>query len=493
MKKFFTLLLVSLAAAPLQAADTKPTPATSIIRVNVTSTPYNFSLPWQKRQANNRRGLGALLKDQHILVTAELVQDASYIEFELASTGKKITAQREMIDYEANLAVLKPAEDAGDFFNGMIPLELEDAAKPGDKFEAWQFEENGTPVSTEITFSKAEVSNYFLENSWFLTFEATGTVQYRSGSFTLPVIHDGKLLGMLLTYSAKDQNSEILPFPVIRHVLDDAAAEPYEGFPNFGVKFAPTLDAQLRGYKKLNGHEGGVLVTSVNPATSAGAAGVKAGDVLLEVAGHPIDARGNYQDKDWGLLAMGHLVKGNSKIGDVLPIKILRDGQLMDLSVTLKRKAASEYLVDPYMFDRGPRYVVQGGLLFTELTQTYLEGAGKEWRDRAPFKLVYAIANPEKYEKEGRRKLVFLSGIIPSESTIGYEGLGGLFVTKVNGIDIKDIKDLDTAFTKPLGGLHKIEFDEHPYTIWVDAKQVEDDNQNLLPRRYRITELKRLE
>jgi hypothetical protein len=37
------------------------------------------------------------------------------------------------------------------------------------------------------------------------------------------------------------------------------------------------------------------------------------------------------------------------------------------------RKDPGDFLVDPYMFDRGPRFMIVGGLIFQELTLPYLE------------------------------------------------------------------------------------------------------------------------
>ena len=475
-------------------ANETPSPDRSILRVNVTNQSFNFALPWQKRQPGSKQGLGALLDGRRVLVTAELIQDSSYVEFEVASSGKKLTAQVATVDYEANLALLTPKEDPGDFFDGLVPFPLSvTPPKHGDRFEVWQFEANGTPVISGITFDTARLGRYFLEGSYFLQFDANGAVNYREGSFTLPVIQNGHLAGMLLSYDSDDQVATILPFPIIRAFLDDAADGSYAGFPSFGIKFSPTLDDQLRSFLKLPDGNGGVMVTGVMPETSAAMAGLKEGDVLLELGGYKLDARGNYQDPIWGLLAMGHLVKGANTVGTELPVKISRDGQIMDLTLKLTRKEPKEFLIDPYVFDRGPRYFILGGLVFSELTRTYLEAFGGEWRDRAPFEFVYAAQNPEKFARDGRKKLVFLAGALPSQSTMGYEGVRGAFIEKVNGRPINDIKDLAAAFEHPTDGLHTIEIDEVPYTLYVDAALAAEDNQRLLPQRYRITQLQRLE
>lgn len=491
---FLAGLLAAVLTAPLTAAAETPSPEASILRVNVTNQPHNFALPWQKRQPGSKQGLGALLDGRRVLVTAELIQDASYVEFEVASSGKKLTAQVATVDYEANLALLTPKDDPEDFFDGLVPFPISTTPpKNGDRFEVWQFEANGTPVISGITYDTARLGRYFVDGSYFLQFDANGAVNYREGSFTLPVIQGGHLAGMLLSYDSEDQVATILPFPIIRAFLDDAADGTYAGFPSFGIKFSPTLDEQLRTYLKLPDGTGGVMVTGVMPETSAALAGLKEGDVLLEIGGYKLDARGNYQDPTWGLLAMGHLVKGANTVGTELPMKISRDGQLMDLTLKLTRKEPHDFLVDPYVFDRGPRYLILGGLVFSELTRTYLEAFGNDWRDRAPFEFVFAVQNPEKFARDGRKKLVFLAGALPSQTTIGYEGVRGAFVEKVNGQVINDIKDLAAALANPVDGLHKIEIDEVPYTLYVDAALAAQDNKTLLPQRYRITELQRLE
>jgi len=491
-------VLTGLAAALLFSATGRanetPSPDRSILRVNVTNQAFNFALPWQKRQPGSKQGLGALLDGRRVLVTAELIQDSSYVEFEVASSGKKLTAQVDTVDYEANLAVLTPKEEPGDFFDGLVPFPLSvTSPKHGDRFEVWQFEPNGTPVISGITYDTARLGRYFLEGSYFLQFDANGAVNYREGSFTLPVIQNGHLAGMLLSYDSEDQVATILPFPIIKAFLDDAADGNYSGFPSFGIKFSPTLDDQLRSFLKLPDGNGGVMVTGVMPETSAAMAGLKEGDVLLEMGGHKLDARRNYQYPAWGLLGMGPLVKGANTVGTEIPMKISRDGQIMDLTLKLTRKEPKEFLVDPYVFDRGPRYLILGGLVFSELTRTYLEAFGGEWRDRAPFEFVYAVQNPEKFARDGRKKLVFLAGALPSQSTIGYEGVRGAFIEKVNGKPINDIKDLAAALDHPTDGLHTIEIDEVPYTLYLDAGLAAEDNKQLLPQRYRITQLQRLE
>ena len=135
--------------------------------------------------------------------------------------------------------------------------------------------------------------------------------------------------------------------------------------------------------------------------------------------------------------------------------------------------------------------MIFGGLLFQDLTLPYLQAWGNDWKTRAPFKLVHAQAHPAQYEDDGRDKLVFLSQVLRTPSTLGYEGLGALIVTKVNDLPINNIGDLSAALQKPdENGIHKIEFTDFPKVIYLDDRVARAVNAELLQRG--ISQIERL-
>ena len=479
---------IQLSTRPLSA---QPTADTSIVRVNVTSQAYSFLSPWQKDSPISRRALGAVLQGGRVLVTAELVTNATYIEIEMSATGEKITAKIDGVDYEANLATVVPLSEDSNFIKEVTPLEIAIDATVGDKLEIWQIEDTGTAVSTEGEILGVDVSTYYLDSSDFLIYQLKASLRYQSGSFTLPVVKDGKLAGLLLSYNSRDQISTLLAAPIISHFLTELDKDEYPGFPSLGIGYSQTLDDQLRGYAGLDADSGGVYITRVAKGSSADTAGLEIGDVLLEVSGHKIDARGNYDDPLYGKLNLSHIVRGNAYVGDTVPMKILRDGKPKEISALLKRKDADDYLIDPYMFDRGPRFRILGGLVFQELTKPYLKSWGNKWKSKAPFKLIHAITYPEIYEEEGRRKLVFLSRVLRTPTTLGYEGLSHLIVTQVNGKTINDIADFEAALASPENGIHRIEFSDYPRIIFADADEAEAINGQLSS--LGIPEVKRLD
>jgi hypothetical protein len=494
----FKLSLTALAMAAFvvmparQAAAQESSPGNSIVRVNATLQDYSFLRPWEKGAPTPRRGLGAVLEGNRVLVTAEMCVNSTFLELEHPSSGARVAAKIAGIDYEANLAVLEPADSNSLVFEGLKPLEIEDSVRSGDTLNVWQVEDNGDGVSTDVEVLRVDVGRYFIPGSVFLLYQVKGSLQARVNSFTLPVVKNGKLAGMLLSYSSKEQTAGVLPSPVIKAFLADLDDGDYRGFPNLGIGFAQTLDETFREFTGIQDEEGGIFVRELAKGGSADKAGIKEGDVILSMAGQPIDSRGNYTHPNYGKLSFSHLVRGGATVGDTIKLDIIRDKEPMTVEVELTRKPATDYLIDPYMFDRGPKYFIFGGLIFQELTLPYLESWGEDWTTRAPFKLVHANANPHPLEEEGREKLVFLSNVLKTPSTLGYEAINSVIVTNVNGTFIKNIKNLAAAFTTvPADGLHTIEFDDYPKVIYVEDRASRLINQQLI--QYGISQLERLE
>lgn len=488
----FSLLLAALMVVFSGISFAEPTPETSIIRVNSTLQKYSFIRPWEKGAPSSRRGLGALISGNRVLTTAEMCENATFLELEHPSSGAKVPARIIVRDYEANLALLEPAEPDSGVFDGVVPMERTSEVEAGDKIEVWQIEDNGDGVTTDVEVIRVTVDRYFLSRANYLVYKVKGSLQARVNSFTLPVIQDGKLAGVLLSYNSKEQTANILPMPIIESFLADAEDGEYNGIPNLGVAVAQTLDKQLREFSGIADKEGGIFVRKVATDSSAEAAGIEVSDIIMSIAGHPIDSRGNYVDDKYGKLSFSHIVGGNAKVGDKIKIDLIRDGKEKTIDLELKRKDAADHLVDPYMFDRGPKFLILGGLIFQELTRPYLESWGDQWTTRAPFKLVYANANQQAFEKEGRDKLVFLSNVLKTPSTLGYEDVNSVVVTSVNGKPVNNIQELHDRFAEvPENGIHTIELDGFPKVIYVRDDTSRQVNEQLL--QYGIGDLQRLQ
>ena len=478
MKLIFFFILFT---AGLLIAD----PAQSLVRVNTTIQTYNASQPWEKTPPRQRRGLGCLLGNQQVLITADMAADAIYLELESSDGNHTVPARVLAIDHEANLALLEP-EKAGSFLEKLEAAEVSEPIALGDKLDIYQVETNGMALSTPGEIRSMELISTFSSGSYFLSYLAKASMQSASSSFTLPAFHEGKLVGILTSYDAKDQICEILSVDIIQAFLDDQGTSPYEGFPSLGLAFTTTEDSHFRTWLGLADDQGGLYLSRILPTGTADEAGLKKGDVLLAINGQEIDRRGYFQHPKYGALYWTHLVRGSMPVGSEVTLTCLRDGKVSDFKGVLKRP--TDPLVPQDLHDQAPPFLIKGGLIFQELSQDLLQAYGKDWDSKAPLAFLDVLNNPAEYE-EGRRRVVILTGVIPTAATIGYERLGGQIVESVNGEKIAGLPELAAALKKsPSDGLHRIDIDEVPYTIFLDEKISTQVDQQFLQRGLPILE-----
>src|SRR6516165_4366519 len=156
----FSIVLVA-ASGTLAKKETAIPPAAgkqkqlALVRVNVTGQSYDYFRPWQKKAPFSKRALGAVLSKGRVLVTADLVANQNYVELERAESGEKTAASVEVVDYEANLALLQPQDKK--FLDGLAPMELANDTTVGDRIAALQLEQTGALVVTDGLVTAVQV------------------------------------------------------------------------------------------------------------------------------------------------------------------------------------------------------------------------------------------------------------------------------------------------------------------------------------------------
>ncbi len=484
---FFFLIIPALRAA--ETVEVTAPRQLSIVRVNVTSQPYDFRRPWGKRTPYSRRAIGSVLADERVLVTAELVGNATFIELE-AADGQKVPATVDLVDYECNLALLKTAEPA--FLTKLKPLELA-TATVGDELAVWQLEANGNLIVTRGVMTTADVSRYPLDDGPLLMYRVTVALQFRDAAYTMPIVKAGRLVGVLARYDAQSSNADAIPAPVIEHFLHDAAQRPYKGVPRIGMASSGTRDPQLRRFAGLHeGDAGGVYVTEVLPDGPAAHAGIQVGDVILRFDDQPIDQDGNYNDPTYGKIAITHLLSTRHYVGDAVPCTFFRNGERKECSVTLTHRPPEQFLSAPYSFDKPPHFYILGGLVLQELSRQYLREWGTDWWKKAPEELVFIDRQQNEFGQDGARKVIFLNRVLPTDATVGYEELNQLIVTRINGVELRTLADIPGALAKAVRGFHKIELASDPSIIYLDAALIAE-SEAILAKTYKLPALQRLE
>ena len=217
---------------------------------------------------------------------------------------------------------------------------------------------------------------------------------------------------------------------------------------------------------------------------------LKPGDVVLELGGAKLDPTGYYEHPLYGRMLFALLFSDGRRPGDTMPVRILRDGQRLDLQLPLRAMRPEQDRVPPYVYGRGPDYVVKGGLVFQELTRPYLASWG-DWTRRAPPRLLVAIdRDADAGEDAPQQRIVLLSSVLPDVANLGYQELRDLIVERVNGRPVPNLAALREAFGSASSGFHVIELvsGQAASRIVIDAAEAEAAGERL-HRAYGVEQL----
>jgi S1-C subfamily serine protease len=454
----------------------------SILRVTVTSQGYFFHRPWEQRRPITQTAIGAIVSNDWVLVTARLVANHRYIELETIDTRKKTRAEVAVVDYEANLALLKPVNP--NFLSEYTPLKMAGQIAPEDELTILQVKPNGDILPSTGRILSIEL-RAFTYGNLFLAYRLSNGLQYGYDNLTLPVVKGRALAGLVLQSDSGKQTIDVIATSVIQHFLNDALDGEYEGFPLAGFLYGPTLDPQLRRYIKLQDHQTGIYIQKVLKGGPADRADLHAGDVITRMGGVDLSNTGQFNHPQYGQTSLIHLIRSQHYVNEMVPLQVVRDGKPLSLTIRLDHRRPEEYLVPPYLIDQAPDYLIFGGLIFQELSVSYLREYGKDWNAHAPIHLLYYNQNQDYLSGDQREKIVIISGVIPTPYTIGFENMAELVVQQINGQPIGKLADVAAAFKTPLNNFHKIEVEQHPKVIFLDPKQIPQIHKNI-QERYRI-------
>ncbi|NJR43361.1 MAG: hypothetical protein HC767_12570 [Akkermansiaceae bacterium] len=145
----------------------------------------------------------------------------------------------------------------------------------GQTLEIIQIEDNGETIRTSGNLQSVDIVSNFLHNQRFLTYLVKASMQSAASSYSLPVLQNGKLSGILVSYDSKDQICDVISTDVISRFIKASSNGGYKGFPSLGISGSRTEDMSFRQWLKLTEDQGGVYVDNVRKNSAAEAAGVK--------------------------------------------------------------------------------------------------------------------------------------------------------------------------------------------------------------------------
>jgi len=447
-------------------SETSLLPLDSIVKVFTSHSDPNFCLPWQKHQQARSSGTGFVIsgrpgKDERFVLTnAHCVEHHNQVQVKKRGDDTKFIAHVISIGWACDLALLKVKDE--EFYTGLIPVEFcRRLPNLEDEVLCVGYPVGGDTLSiTSGVVSRVEVVDYAQNHTDLLGVQIDAAIN--SGNSGGPAFNKKSLMcvGVAFQGLCEAENiGYIIPVIVVDHFLQDlmrTGGNP-KGFPTIGVEIQLLENPSLRKACKLDDKDKshkGVLIKSVGK-TSAAYGVLKEGDVLCAFNDVSIGndgtttlRKGERVAFSWNISKLFH--------GDIAPVRILRDGVMMNLDVTLTQP----FQLCPSNLPDGqpmPTYFIVGGLVWTPLIQPYLSDAyGEDWQTHCSVELSYRVQRGTAEDRE--TQMITLAQVLAHDATIGYEELEGSLLEKINGEKIKnmshlikrvaDLRNSDTQFLR---------------------------------------------
>lgn len=363
----------------------------------------------QTQPERKARGQGSgfiIHPEGYALTNNHVIENATSIKVKVGSALKEYEAEVIGTDADTDVALLKIKSDRKDW--PVIPLGSSTAVQVGDYAMAI-----GNPLGLELSVSSGIISargrrdvHPSGKNGLFDFFQIDAPIN--PGNSGGPLLNlSGEVVGINTAMAQAQGIGFAIPIDQVKQILPQLKATGKASRSYLGVMIQPVTD-ELAQALKLSGRHGAV-VREVRPNSPASKADIKPGDLITEFNGEIINDPSTLQ-----------LRAGLSGAGKKIPLKVLRNGQTIPLTITLEEMPKSDDDIAPSL----PTSKDQTIQLFDGLSVVTLDDAA-----RKSLKL-----DPQLY---GAR----IAAIDP-----GAEGNLGLkqndVIYKVNGSYVKTAKEL---------------------------------------------------
>ena len=483
---------------------------------------YDWRIPWEKRDIRTQTGMAIVVslpqsskskisesvdsQTLYLLTTAEMVADATLIEATSQGIRKPFQAKLVVMDYAANLALLK-IENAKFWWNlkpvEWAPVKSKTNSDANNIYtlkiksqDEWDME---TVIIDRMAVGHREVSD-----AWFPLLKIRGVSQSGQG---YPLLQDNETVGMILEAGggeAKAMQAEML-LEFLRH----ASKKPYRSLAHRGFNWKRLPQDSTADYFQIPSGKPGILVSRVLPY-GTGSNVLIHGDYLTKIGKWTLSHDGNVEHPEWGLSLFDLLFLDQLKVGDSVVLEVIRAGEPIVLKTKVSAYEEDGRTVPLKRVGHSPRYVIQGGFLFQELTLNYLRMWGANWKTRAPVRLRLFLEqnktvmvdeknktsdsySAKKDSTELPHRIVLMTQVIPDPLNIGYQELSNAIVLQVNGRYIKRLKDVPDAFLYPQDNFHRIDFlpGAERLSVILPVAELEKSNRRI-KNNFRIPKLQSL-
>jgi S1-C subfamily serine protease len=445
----------------------------SIVKINAIRQNIDFMNPWLFSPSQALTGSGFFIEGRRILTNAHVVSNTRFITVQKDGDSRQYNAYVEYIAHDCDLAVLNVKEK--EFFAGLKPLPLGDVPRLRSPVSAIGYPAGGEQIAvTKGIVSRIDYSLYAHTDFHFhLLIQVDSAIN--PGASGGPVLQNGKVVGVAFQAFRAAQNiGYIIPVPIIKRFLKDISSGTYKGHIETGLIGRAWLTDNRSTALFHNVHEGYKLieVTPWSPYKNK----IQRGDIILEIDGQRIGPDGNiaYHGERLSFFTLFDL----KLTGDNVTLKIKRGEEI--LKVNLKVQAPQKHPFVGRTYKKHPRYIIFGGLVFTELSQNYLETWGDEWMRRIPAFFRYLFSHSDEDEEfASKNSLIVLSKRLPHEINQYAEGFQNSLVKTIDDKPIDTFEGFHESLKNSKGKFLKIEFFGREDTLYLPMKDLKEIQEQI--------------
>ena len=446
----------------------------AIVKIYTVAKVPSYLTPWSS-SIQSSTGSGAIIESngkKYILTNAHVVANQTFIEVQRYGERKRYIAKVHAVSHQADLALLEVEKRA--FFEGVKPLGFGDLPQVEQKIVVYGYPMGGSTLSATIgVVSRVEHHTYAHSGESFLSVQVDAAVN--PGNSGGPALSDGKIVGVVMQVISKSQNiGYLVPVTMVRHFLEDVKDGRVDGHADLGIASQKLENPTLRRYKGVDENQTGILIDRILFHSSLKGIGMP-GDILVGVDGHKIENDGTVEFREHEYTNFYYFVDKH-QMGEMVTLRLIRQGQPIEVEVPLKYKADDMFLVKTTRYDVMPTYFINGGYVFSPLTRNLIRSTR-----RNRLALSYLA---EQWQTKEKQEVVVLLKVLASDMSRGNNNFAMWPIEKINGETFVDFKEFYRKM-QAYQGQYIILEDKEGFKVVIDTKEAKEKQQEIL-RKYNI-------
>mmetsp|Transcript_96497 Transcript_96497/g.191197 ORF Transcript_96497/g.191197 Transcript_96497/m.191197 type:complete len:537 (+) Transcript_96497:166-1776(+) len=456
----------------------------------------NVLKPWKVFDPEKSTGTGFYVGNKMVITNHHVIANSTSIRLERHGQPGNFQGRVLCESQLSDLALLTVDDDS--FWDELPNIEFQEEVPSLDDTVVAV----GYPLgASSVTVTRGVVSNVALEdltvmdiNPRQLQVQIDAAINPGNSGGPVFNVDTGEVVGV--AFSGRDEGEGqgfIIPVPVVKLFIDSFHRNQVGNpgpLPELGITVQSLENPSLRKScfrGTLPEHRHGCLITSVAKYGCADG-NLQVGDVMLKIDSVNVSQKGEvvFRGQEW--LPWEYLITKKPP-GESVTVTVLRQGvgaeqSLQEVECTIVLAPSPKLAPRILGVDYFPSYVIYGGIVFLPVgrpvgrAQVNVNG---NFADVITEVVDRAVDEGELTEPD--QQLCLVTSVLPHSINVSYDWSWGKIASKINGIDVKNMRHLAKLCSEVQEGEVTIDFkvqgDTRQHVVF-DATEVKECNDEIL-------------